>query len=93
MTKPWRRILRPLEASFTAPRLFSLNLIALLFVKLSRPGDSNGTFSVFESKIEAISQPTYNPKKQQSNPLVYLHSILLMLNIKEENCKFQQITF
>jgi len=92
---------------FLRPYSFSIQLITYLFVKLPWPGDSEGTFSVFKSKLSRVNQwplkveeiplPTVlqylNPKKQQANLLVYFHTILLMLKIKQENCEQQFYVF
>jgi len=69
-------------------------VFAHLFVKLPRPGDYNGTFSVFESSCHvSYYQSNHSevwaillsalPKDTTSELASYLHAITLVLNVKQ----------
>jgi len=75
------------------------HILAHLFVKVPRPGDSKVTRSVFkqaatsycqsnQSKVEAIPLITL-PKTQANLSACSSHLFLLMLNVKQGSCEYQ----
>jgi len=74
-------------------------VLAHLFVKLLRPEDSEVILSVFEASCHQLLpiQPLKGrgiplsalPKDTSSKLPAYLHTIPLMLNVKQGSCKYQ----